>query len=113
MAAGGTLSLKAVDFSSGHPWRPLGLSGVHFSVSILSINNVFKETKRKPKRLYLGDQLNEVRERDVHDNVTRKVEDDNDADDNMFPEDNYADYNMFIEDEGEGSTLTDKFPSGS
>ena len=107
MAAGGTLSLKA-----GDPGGWSRLNGVHFSVSILNRNNVLKETQRKPKRLYLGNQLNEDG-REGHDNVTMKFEDNNDVNNYTFPKDNYADYNMFIEDEGEGSTLTDKFPSGS
>ena len=63
------------------------------------------ETQRKPKRLYLGNQLNEDR-REGHDNVTRKFEADNDVNNDMFPKDNLADYNMFIEDEEEGKLLT-------
>ena len=100
MAAGGTLSIKA-----GDPGGWGQLSGVHFSVSILKRNHVLKETQRKPKRLYLGNQLNEERDRKGHEHVTMKFEDDNDANNDIFPKDNYADYNMFLEDEEEGSTL--------
>ena len=59
------------------------------SLRSLHRNNVLMETQRKPKRLYLGNQLNEDR-REGHDNVTRKFEDDNDVNNDMFPKDNYA-----------------------